>query len=99
MNHWQACKRILRYLKGTLQLGLQFYSHGAQNLDCFSDADWASAKDDRRSIAGYCVFLGPNLVSWCSKKQVVVSRSSIESEYRALALAASEVLWIKSLLT
>ncbi|KAH9736625.1 retrovirus-related pol polyprotein from transposon RE1 [Citrus sinensis] len=99
VNHWQACKRILRYLKGTLHLGLQFYSHGVQNLDCFSDADWASDKDDRRSITGYCVFLGPNLVSWCSKKQAVVSRSSTESEYRALALAASEVLWIKSLLT
>ena len=99
VNHWQACKRILRYLKGTLHLGLQFYSHGVQSLDCFSDADWASDKDDRRSIAGYCVFLGSNLVSWCSKKQAVVSRSSTESEYRALALAASEVLWIKSLLT
>ncbi|KAH9744520.1 retrovirus-related pol polyprotein from transposon RE1 [Citrus sinensis] len=99
VNHWQACKRILRYLKGTLHLGLQFYSHGVQSLDCFSDADWASDKDDRRSIAGYCVFLGSNLVSWCSKKQAVVSRSSTESEYRALALAASEVLWMKSLLT
>ncbi|KAH9686754.1 Disease resistance protein [Citrus sinensis] len=99
VNHWQACKRILRYLKGTIKLGLQFYNHGSFQIDCFSDADWAGDKDDRRSVAGYCVYMGPNLVSWCSKKQAVVSRSSAESEYRALAMVAAEVLWIRSLLT
>ncbi|KAH9754624.1 retrovirus-related pol polyprotein from transposon RE1 [Citrus sinensis] len=98
VNHWQACKRVLRYLKGTVDLGLQFYNHGSIQIDCFSDADWAGDRDDRRSVAGYCVYMGPNLVSWCSKKQVVVSRSSAESEYRALAMAAAEVLWIRSLL-
>ncbi|KAH9800493.1 retrovirus-related pol polyprotein from transposon RE1 [Citrus sinensis] len=99
VTHWQACKRILRYLKGTVSLGLQFYNHGSLQVDCFSDADWAGDRDDRRSVAGYCVYMGPNLVSWCSKKQTVVSRSSAESEYRALAMAAAEVLWIRSLLT
>lgn len=96
--HWLACKRVLRYLKGIITLGLQFYSSGFINLECFSDADWVADRDDRKSIAGYCVYLGPNLVSWCSKKQAVVSHSSIESEYRALAMTTSELLWMKSLL-
>ncbi|KAH9685572.1 retrovirus-related pol polyprotein from transposon RE1 [Citrus sinensis] len=99
INHWQACKSILRYLKGTMHMGLQYSHQGPLNIVCFSDADWAADRDDRKSIAGYCVYFGPNLISWCSKKQGVVSRSSTESEYRALAMAASEVLWLKSLLT
>lgn len=61
--HWQACKKVLRYLKGTINLGLQFYSSGPIHLECFSDADWAADRDDRKSIVGYCVYLGPNLVS------------------------------------
>lgn len=60
---WQGCKRVLRYLKGTINLGLQFYSSSSIHLECFSDADWAADRDDRKSIAIYCVYLGPNLVS------------------------------------
>ncbi|KAH9671717.1 reverse transcriptase Ty1/copia-type domain-containing protein [Citrus sinensis] len=63
-----------------------------------SDSDWACDRDDRKSVAGFAAYLGPNLVSWSSKKQSVVSRSSAEAEYGALAHAASEVVWIKSLL-
>ncbi|KAH9744437.1 retrovirus-related pol polyprotein from transposon RE2 [Citrus sinensis] len=100
-EHWQACKRILRYLKGTIHYGVQLHSTGSQHMqiNCFSDSDWACDRDDRKSVAGYAVFLGPNLVSWSSKKQHVVSRSSIESEYKALALATTEVTWVKGLLT
>ena len=98
INHCQACNRILRYLKGNVSLGLQFYNHGSIQIDYFNDADWAGDRDDRRSVAGYCVYMGLNLVSWCSKKQAMVSRSSAESEYRVLAMAAAEVLWIRSLL-
>ncbi|KAH9770188.1 reverse transcriptase Ty1/copia-type domain-containing protein [Citrus sinensis] len=98
-NHWQACKRILRYLKGTMHMGLQYSNQGPLHIDCFSDADWAADRDDRKSIARYCVYFGPNLISWCSKKQEVVSKSSTKSEYQALAMAASEVFWLKSLLT
>lgn len=65
----------------------------------YSDADWASNVDDRRSVAAYCVFIGNNLVSWSSKKQTVVARLSTESEYRALAHTAAEIAWIHQLLT
>ena len=97
-QHWEACKRLLRYLKGTVHLGLQFYNQGALQLHYFSDSDWACDHDDRKSVVGFAVYLGPNLVSWSSKKQAVVSRSSTEVEYRSLAHAASEVTWMKSLL-
>ncbi|KAH9648420.1 retrovirus-related pol polyprotein from transposon RE1 [Citrus sinensis] len=96
--HWQACKRVLRYLQCTADYGIQFYNSKSLSLTAFSDADWGSDPDDRRSVGGYCIFLGSNLVSWSSKKQNVVSRSSAESEYRALALTSSEVLWISYLL-
>ena len=68
VNHWQACKRVLQYLKGTLNLGLQFYNHGSIQINCFSDADWAKDRDNRGSVASYCVYICSNLVSWCSKK-------------------------------
>ncbi|KAH9769651.1 retrovirus-related pol polyprotein from transposon RE1 [Citrus sinensis] len=96
--HWQACKRVLRYLQCTADLGLQFYASGSLTLSAFSDADWGSDLDDRKSVGGYCIYLGNNLISWSSKKQPIVSRSTAESEYRALALAVSETLWITYLL-
>lgn len=68
------------------------------DITAFSDADWASDPDDRRSIRGYCVLLGTNLVSWCSKKQHTVARSFIEAEYRSLAQVVAEISWIKALL-
>jgi len=67
-------------------------------VSAFSDADWAGCPDDRRSIGGFAVFLGCNLVSWCAKKQHTVSRSSTEAEYKALANATAEVMWIQKLL-
>ncbi|KAM1755844.1 hypothetical protein ACFX12_008126 [Malus domestica] len=95
--HFTAVKRILRYLKGTLHHGL-FYSHGPLQLRAFSDADWAGDPNDRRSTTGMAVFLGNNPISWSSKKQLTVSRSSTEAEYRALSSTSAELDWIQQLL-
>ncbi|XP_028108478.1 uncharacterized protein LOC114307280 [Camellia sinensis] len=97
ITDFAAVKRILRYLKGTLHFGLNF-SPGSFDLHIFSDADWAGDPSDRRSISGFCVFLGSNLISWQAKKQPTVARSSTEAEYRALAHAAAEASWVQMLL-
>ncbi|KAL6317017.1 hypothetical protein AAG906_026749 [Vitis piasezkii] len=89
---------ILRYLKGTMQDGLLLSPSTNLTIEGFSDADWGAQPDDRRSSSGYLVYLGGNLVSWSSTKQKVVSRSSAESEYRALALATAEIIWMQALL-
>lgn len=67
-------------------------------VSAFSDADWAGSVDDRKSTGGFAIFLGSNLVSWSARKQATVSRSSTESEYKALANATAEIMWIQTLL-
>lgn len=96
-SHFVAVKRILRYIKGSINQGLVF-SPGPLHLTAYSDADWAGSPLDRRSTTGFCVFLGPNLVSWCAKKQHTVARSSTEAEYRSLAHTAADVTWLQQLL-
>uniref|UniRef100_A0A2N9GEP2 Reverse transcriptase Ty1/copia-type domain-containing protein n=1 Tax=Fagus sylvatica TaxID=28930 RepID=A0A2N9GEP2_FAGSY len=97
-DHWSAVKRILRYLKHTIHHCIFLHRDTNFNIQAFSDADWASCPDDRRSTTGYCLFLGRNLISWTSRKQRTVSRSSTESEYRAVAHASTEIIWLRSLL-
>jgi hypothetical protein len=79
--HYATVLRILRYLKGTLFHGLHFSSQLSLTLQAYFDADWARDPTDRRSTTGYCFFLGDSLISWHSKKQSVVTRSSTEAEY------------------
>ena len=96
--HWEAVKRILRYIKGTLSMGLRIRKSLSTGVSVFTDADWAGCVDDRRSTSGFAVFVGPNLISWSAKKQPTVSRSSTEAEYKALANGAAEAIWVESLL-
>ncbi|XP_028801836.1 uncharacterized protein LOC114757013 [Neltuma alba] len=96
--HFQGVKRILRYLKGTYHFGLHVKPLNSFWLMAFTDADWATDVDDKKSMARLCVYLGGTLVLWSSHKQRVISRSSTKSEYRALADGVVEVKWLNSLL-
>ncbi|KAL6319841.1 hypothetical protein AAG906_036909 [Vitis piasezkii] len=97
-SHWDAVIRILRYIKSTPGQGVLYKNRGHTQVVGYTDADWAGSPTDRRSTFGYCVFIGGNLISWKSKKQDVVARSSVEAEYRAMALATCELIWLKHLL-
>lgn len=97
-THWEAAIRIVKYLKGAPGKGVLYADYGHTSVEAFSDADWAGSPSDRRSTTGFCVFVGGNLVSWKSKKQSVVARSSAESEYRAMAHVTSEIVWVHNIL-
>lgn len=84
-------------MKGTQSLGLFFQPVSRLQLEGYCDAYWASCVDDRKSTSGHCIFLGSNLISWCSQKQKTVAKSTAESEYRALSLAATEIVWLQTL--
>ena len=96
-THWSAIKRILCYLKHTIDHGLFIKKCSSNQLFAFSDADWAGCPDDIRSTSGFCIFLGSNLLSWSSKKQPIVSRSTTESEYKSMANTAADLCWLQSL--
>ncbi|XP_044482152.1 secreted RxLR effector protein 161-like [Mangifera indica] len=94
---WQAVKRVLRYIQGTLEYGLMFKPSLILNLEVFSNADWAGNLEYKRSTSGYCIYLEGNLVQWSSKKRRVVAFSSTESKYEALSQATTKVKWLRSL--
>ncbi|XP_019176458.1 PREDICTED: uncharacterized protein LOC109171834 [Ipomoea nil] len=98
VDHWGLLKRVLRYIKGTIDFGLRLSATSSTAIHAYSDSDWASCPIDRKSTSGYAVFLGSNLVSWLSRKQRTVARSSTEAEYKALADVSAEVTWIVSVL-
>ena len=98
VSHFQAANRVLRYLKGTAGLGITYRTTGKLDLVIYTDSDQGS-RVDCRSTSGYCTFLGGNLVTWRTKKQSVVSKSSTEAEFRAMSKGIDEVIWIKNILS
>jgi histone deacetylase 1/2 len=97
-QHLVAIKHILRYVKGTLSHGLHLHSSSPASMVTYMDANWAGCPDTRRFTSGFCIYLGDNLISWSSKRQHTVSRSSAEAEYRVVANAVAEASWIRQLL-
>nr|GEW94177.1 hypothetical protein [Tanacetum cinerariifolium] len=97
-SHFTALKRILRYVRGTIDHGLQLHVSSTAQLTAYIDADWAGCPVSRRSISGYYVFFGDNLLSWSAKRQVTLSQSSAEAEYRGVTNVVVETAWLQNLL-
>lgn len=96
-EHWSGVKRIMRYLKGTVNFGILYNNQGSKKCIGYSDADWGGDLDDRKSTSGYLFQIGEGPVSWRSKKQTSVALSTAEAEYMALASAAQEAVWMRLL--
>ncbi|XP_019184766.1 PREDICTED: uncharacterized protein LOC109179729 [Ipomoea nil] len=97
--HWQAALRVVRYLKNSTDLGILLSTHSSLKLHAYCDVDWASCPTTRCTTTRYCTFLGTSSLSWRTKKQTTVSRSSSEAQYRVMANAASEITWLQLLLS
>ncbi|GKB17314.1 putative RNA-directed DNA polymerase [Tanacetum coccineum] len=97
-SHLKVALRVIRYLKNSPGTGIQIYKDKNLKLSCFIDSDRAKCLRTRKFVSGYCVFFRKSLVSWKSKKQNTVSRSSVEAEYRCMASATYEIIWISNLL-
>ena len=98
MEHWEAALRVVRYLKGTPGQGILLRADSELTLEGWCDSDWAACPLTRRSLTGWIVFLGQSPISWKTKKQNTVSRSSAEAEYRSMAAVTGELKWLKGLL-
>ncbi|GKF58498.1 ribonuclease H-like domain-containing protein, partial [Tanacetum coccineum] len=96
--HFAALKRILRYVRGTVDFGLQLYASATTSLVGYTNVDWAGCPSTRRSTLGYYVFLGDNLLSWSAKRQHTLSQSSAEAEYRGVVNVVAETTWLRNLL-
>jgi len=97
-DHCNVVIQISKYLKGPPEKRLLYGSNNHTRVVCYSDADWVKPPFDRRSTSGYCISIGGNLISWKSKKQSVVARSNAEVEYRVMASATCELVWLKKFL-
>lgn len=97
-DHWSGVKRIVSYINGTLNHGLKFTADQEPELVANADEDWAGDVDTRISMSGYVFQIGGNTISWSSRKQSTVSKSSTEAEYVALSSAAQEAVWLRRLM-
>jgi hypothetical protein len=98
VSYWEAVTHIIQYLKRAHGLGILYRRNGHLKVEGFINVDWVGFLSDSRSTTGYCTFLGGNLVTWKSKKQTVVARSSTEAEYRAMTHTISELTWLQHFL-
>lgn len=94
---WVSAKRLLRYISGTRNVGFQFNGRSSMKLVGFSDSDWGGCKLDQRSTSGYPFTMAGAAISWKSKKEGCVARSSSEAEYMALSAAVKEAIWLRNL--
>ncbi|XP_016555217.2 secreted RxLR effector protein 161-like [Capsicum annuum] len=97
-SYLNTAKRIFHYMKGSLSHGLWYKRCDTFLLSGFTDANWAGDTYDHRSTLGYCFSTGSTVVSWCSKKQDLISLSTTEAEYIAATMAAQECIWLKRLI-
>eukprot|EP00253_Pinus_taeda_P033245 PITA_33245 len=97
--HMEESKRILRYVRGTIQFGIHYNAKETPLLVGFTDSDWAGDPDDRKSTAGYVFTLGSGPITWACKKQAAISLSSAEAEYRGAVEASKEALWLRQILS
>eukprot|EP00253_Pinus_taeda_P009305 PITA_09305 len=98
-SHWKVAKRILCYVRGTVQFGIHYSAKASPLLVGFTDSDWATDPDDRKSTAGYVFTLGSGPITWACKKQGAIALSSAEAEYRGAIEASKEALWLRQILS
>lgn len=97
-QHMLAAKRILRYVQGTIEFGIQYKRGEGEELLGYVDSDYAGDEDDRRSTSGYAFMLGNGAISWASKKQSIVTLSTTEAEFVAAASGACQAVWLRNML-
>ncbi|XP_073311012.1 secreted RxLR effector protein 161-like [Primulina huaijiensis] len=97
--HLRAAKRVIRYVKGTTDLGVKFTKSKEFKLVGFSDSDWGGSADDMKSTSGYCFSFGAGIFSWCSRKQENVAQSTAEAEFIVAASAVNQAIWLRKILT
>ena len=97
-EHWKGVERVLRYIKGTMNFGITFQAKEKMCiLTGHSDADWANDTETRQSTSGYIFQINRSTISWCSKKQSYISRSTTEAQHMALSFATQEAIWLRRL--
>ncbi|GLU17723.1 hypothetical protein SLE2022_340790 [Rubroshorea leprosula] len=96
--HLKGAKRVLRYVKGTIDFGVMYSRSDEIKLLGFTDSDWAGSEDDMKSTSGCCFSIGSGMISWCSRKQDAVAQSTTESEYIAAADATNQAIWMRKVM-